>query len=355
MLDEMIDSIQYSLPQQDKERILLRGVKVLTEYHICHCPEYRRIINAVAQNYAGASQLDALPYLPVALFKSHFLKSIPDSQVRMLLTSSGTTGQAVSRIAVDAATARYQSKALAAIMKTVLGTRRLPMLLADNRYLLRDPAMLSARGAGILGMMLFGRQHLFVLDEDMLPDQKALEAFLERFGTEPFLIFGFTFMLWKYLLPAVRGFDLSNGILVHSGGWKKLTDEAVTNEVFKATWEKETGLKFIRNFYGMVEQIGSIFLEGDDGLLYPPNFADVIIRDPYTLKPLPAGEIGVIQVVSLLPHSYPGHSILTEDMGVIEREDREGNWRGKGLRVLGRVTKAELRGCSDIHAFGLPS
>ena len=111
------------------------------------------------------------------------------------------------------------------------------------------------------------------------------------------------------------------------------------------------GLTSIHNFYGMVEQIGSIFLEGPDGLLYPPNFADVIIRDPITWQPLPLGQPGIIQMLSLLPTSYPGHSLLTEDVGVIEKIGSGiDGWRGKGLRVIGRVPKAELRGCSDVIA-----
>ena len=54
---------------------------------------------------------------------------------------------------------------------------------------------------------------------------------------------------------------------------------AVTNAEFKRHFEESTGLHKIFNFYGMVEQVGSVFLEGEDGYLYPPNFADVIIRD----------------------------------------------------------------------------
>ena len=77
----------------------------------------------------------------------------------------------------------------------------------------------------------------------------------------------------------------------------------------------------IFNFYGFVEQIGSVFIEGPDGLLYPPNFTDIIIRRPHSWEPAEVGEEGVIQVVSLLPRSYPGHSVLTEDMGVVATID----------------------------------
>jgi hypothetical protein len=145
--------------------------------------------------------------------------------------------------------------------------------------------------------------------------------------------------------------DLSQGILIHSGGWKKLQQMAVTNTEFKRRFRESTGLHRIFNFYGMVEQVGSVFLEGEDGYLYPPNFADVIVRDPINWKEAPVGTVGVIQVLSLLPLSYPGHSLLTEDLGVIHGIDDSTCGRmGKRFSVIGRVPRAELRGCSDTYA-----
>jgi hypothetical protein len=35
----------------------------------------------------------------------------------------------------------------------------------------------------------------------------------------------------------------------------------------------------------MVEQVGSIFFECEAGYLHAPGFADLIVRDPITLKP----------------------------------------------------------------------
>ena len=163
-------------------------------------------------------------------------------------------------------------------------------------------------------------------------------------------------MVWAYFYQRIRrlGLDLSNGILIHSGGWKKLGEQSVTNVEFKRAFLSDTGLRRIYNFYGMVEQVGSVFLEGEDGCLYPPNFADIIVRDPVTWAELPTGREGVIEVLSLLPKSYPGHAILTEDLGVVDHVDRNTCGRlGKAFRVLGRLPRAELRGCSDTHAAGV--
>ena len=60
------------------------------------------------------------------------------------------------------------------------------------------------------------------------------------------------------------------------------------------------------------------------------------------------GKKGFIQLISLLPSSYPGHSILTEDLGEIVNNSCECSSLGKKFKVHGRIKKAEIRGCSDI-------
>lgn len=352
-IDQWFTLPAHGFPQSQKQVELFSAIRSLTLFHTERCEAYRKILSGYWPDWAAATELHQLPYLPVSLFKTHDLRSVERNDVRMTLSSSGTTGQAVSKIAIDAATSNLQAKGLASSLAHVLGKKRLPMLIIDTEAIFRNPSMMSARGAGVLGMMRFGYDHAFALTPDLQPDLPAVEAFLEKHGAGRFAIFGFTFMVWTYLQNffGSRGLNLENGILIHSGGWKKLQDQAIDNDSFREALGRSFGLHYIHNFYGMVEQLGSIFLEGPSNLLYPPSFSDVIIRCPETWMPLPQGEPGVIQVISLLPHSYPGHSLLTEDFGVIERVDPEENgWMGNGLRVLGRVPKAELRGCSDIIA-----
>ncbi len=353
-LADLFERPQFSIPQDEKEELLLGILSDLTRMHGEKCEPYARILNGIS--YQPADRISDLPYLPVSLFKTNKLSSVSQDEVFKTLTSSGTTGQAVSRITLDRHTADIQSKALRGIMAKILGNTRHPMLIIDTPNVVRNRLEFSARGAGVLGMMPFGRKHTYVLDDDMSLDLAALRDFLERFGNSTFVMFGFTFMAWKYFLQEIRKLDetidLSNGILVHSGGWKKLADEAVWNNEFKSAFQQETGLASIHNFYGMVEQVGSVFLEGDDGWLYPSNFSDVVIRNPETWEEAEYGEPGVVEVLSVLPHSYPGHVLLTEDLGIVHGVGSpESGWSGKQLEILGRVPKAELRGCSDTHAY----
>ncbi|MEV6306192.1 acyl-protein synthetase [Actinoplanes sp. NPDC051861] len=337
----------FTLPQSQKDEVLFKELAGLVEHHRSRCEPYRRILDA--SGFTEASGVVDLPWLPVRLFKTLELKSIPDDEVFKVLTSSGTTGE-VSRIYLDKAAAAEQTRRLGATLQTVLGPKRLPMLLVDSKGILKDRRSFSARGAGVLGMATFGRDHQWALDVDGHVDLDGIRAFLDKHGDQPFLIFGFTFLVWLHLYEIARdnGLDLSNGILIHSGGWKKLVDQAVSPEEFRVRLAG-VGLTKIHNYYGMVEQIGTIFLEGPSGgSLYCPDFADVVVRDPETWAELPPGKPGLLEVVSTLPTSYPGHVLLTEDLGVLHGID-DGDWPGKRFSVLGRLPRAEARGCSDTY------
>lgn len=349
--DELLAGPVRGVPQAEREAALLPVLNALTAHHLAACSPYRRVIEAFGWPREGATLAD-VPWLPVGLFKRERLASVAEADVFKTLTSSGTTGQTPSRIYLDRATAARQTRALAAIMVDLLGPRRRPMLVVDGPDVIRDPKEFSARGAGIVGMLNFGRDHTYVLDADGHPDEGAVTGFLERHRGEPLLVFGFTFLVWEHLLGVFGGrADLSQAVLVHSGGWKALQDRAVDDVVFRRQLAEELGIRSVHNFYGMVEQVGSVFLQGDDGLLHPPPFADVIIRDPDTWREQPVGREGVVQVVSALPTSYPGHSLLTEDLGtVVTVDDPATGHLGKAFTISGRVPRVELRGCSDVSA-----
>ncbi|MEO3793839.1 acyl-protein synthetase [Nonomuraea sp. B10E15] len=338
----------FTLGGAEREAVLAPALAALTERHRQACPPYDRILDAIGARPPYERVAD-LPWLPVRLFKTHELRSVREDQVFRVLTSSGTTGQRPSRVFLDREAAAAQTRMLAATFRGLLGERRLPMLVVDSRSVVRDPA-LSARGAGVLGMMNFGRDHTFVLDERGRVDAEAVKGFLARHGRERFLVFGFTFMVWLHLRGL--GADLSQGVLIHSGGWKRLAEQAVDNAGFRRRLADECGLSRVHNFYGMVEQIGTVFLEGPDGDgLYCPDFADVVIRDPQTWQEAPPGVPGLIEVVSTLPTSYPGHVLLTEDVGVVRGVD-DGCLPGRRFEVLGRLPRAEARGCSDTFGQG---
>lgn len=345
----------FSRSQAEREHWLVPELAALTRHHQAHCPEYARWLRAMFGPACDWQQLEDLPWLPVGVFKTHSPISVPETDIVAAVTSSGTSGQP-SRVRLDSGTADAQARALAGIMARLTGRARLPLLILDCDAVLVQRSTYSARAAGILGMMRLGREVVFALDGDMALRTEAVTEFLHRWGDGPVLVFGFTHMVWAHAVPALAaaGLRLSSGaMLVHGGGWKALADQAVDNATFKRRLAEDVGLLRVHSYYGMAEQVGGICLEGEDGLLHPPPFVDILIRDPLTLAPLPAGRPGLIQIMSLLPRSYPGHSLLTEDMGMVHAIDTK-EWGGKAFSVLGRLKRAEMRGCSDVFAAGVP-
>jgi len=354
--DEPLGWPLHGMPQEERESRFGGALRVLTDHHIANCEPYSRIVSAMFPGWESSEAMIDVPFLPIGLFKERKLQSFPDDELFKTLTSSGTSGAQPSQVFLDRETARRQTKALSITMQGVLGKTRRPMLIVDCEAVVRNRSTFSARGAGVVGMMQFGRSHVYLLNDDMTVNDQALETFLDVADGKPPVMFGFTYMVWLHLYEQLkdRGVDLSGATLIHSGGWKKLVEQSVTNEIFSRSLKEAFGISQVVNFYGMAEQVGSVFVEGEDGLLHTAPFADVIVRNPRTWEEQPIGEEGVLQVLSAVPTGYPGHSILTEDMGVVETvDDPRTPHLGKAFRVTGRVPKSELRGCSDTYAKAL--
>ena len=353
--EKILSTAPFSLSKSQKENFLTENLLALTKHHYQSCGMYRNMLQSISFDDSKIKSYYDLPFIPVSLFKELELKSVEQKDVFKVMTSSGTTGQAVSKIFVDRQTANNQQKTLVNIVSQFTGSARLPMLIIDCPSVIKDRKMFSARGAGILGFSIFGADKTYALNDDMSLNVDEIEKFLDKHKGKKILLFGFTFMIWQHfykeLLNANKKFDLSKGILIHGGGWKKLASEAVSHAEFKDRLESVCGLSDIHDYYGMVEQTGCIYMACECGHLHASVFSDVITRRAIDLQPCAFGEPGIIQVVSLLPVSYPGHSLLTEDEGVILGEDDCPCGRlGKYFKVNGRLKNAGIRGCSDTYA-----
>ncbi len=355
--DELLEKAPYSLSKDEKNRILTERLKELTKLHKENCEEYSRILDSISFDLEKVDNYENLPFLPVRLFKELELRSVPKEEVVKTMTSSGTSGQAVSKIYLDRTTSSNQQKTMVKIVSDYTGSGRMPMIILDCPSVVKNRLMFSARGAGILGFSIFGAKKIYALDDDMNLNVEALKEFLEKYKGQKILLFGFTFMVWKHFykemvrLKDEVSFDLSNGILIHGGGWKKLVNEAVSPEEFHRRLKDICGLDSIHDYYGMVEQTGCIYMQCECGHLHASIFSDVIIRKPEDFSICKKGERGIIQVVSAIPESYPGHSLLTEDEGeILGEDDCPCGRKGKYFKIYGRLKNAEIRGCSDTYA-----
>jgi len=349
----LLKALPFALSQRNKESILLPVLRDMTAMHKAACPAYKRMVDVAFSEHKGAVGLAQVPFIPVSFFKQRSLKSAIDRDVVVNVRSSGTTGERKSRVDLDRATASLSARTLAHTLRAVVGEQRRPMLILDAPSAIRGPDGMSARAAAILGLMPLGREHVFALRENGTINETDVLAFIKKHAKNAPLLFGFTFLVWEAFLPFCQRHapDLSEALLLHTGGWKKRAGIAVDRGAFAKALTETTGLKRIVNFYGMAEMPGAIMMENRNGLFYPPSFVDVIIRDPVTLRPLPHKHEGLVQILSLVPQSFAGHSLLTEDIGIIEATDNgDDGWKGHGFRIIGRLPKAAMRGCSQALA-----
>lgn len=355
MLEDFFKLSPYELSKDEKQKLLTQELLSLTKHHKLHCKEYAAILQALNFNEDNVKSYYDLPFIPVRLFKEYDLMSIDKSQIFKTMTSSGTTGQKVSKIFVDKDTASNQQKTLIKILSDFIGKQRLPMLIIDSPKVVKDRNLFSARGAAILGLSMLARERTYALDENMQLNVEVVKEFCQKYEGQSVLLFGFTFMVWQHLYSELKRLNLKlnlpEAFLITGGGWKKLVTLNISREAFKDALKEQCGIGHFLDHYGMVEQTGSIYAECEYGHLHASNYSDVIIRDPKDFSICKVGQKGIIQVVSVLPHSYPGHSLLTEDEGIILGEDDCPCGRhGKYFTITGRMKKAELRGCSDTYA-----
>jgi hypothetical protein len=360
-VDALIAGPQFATLQAQKDAALLPILRALCQATAASCPPYRRFLDKLGKDPDAWRSPADVPPLPVSMFKRFLLSAVPPEKVVRELYSSSTTGQQPSRIQIDKTTAFRQSRALVSILKEYLGTRRRPLLVFDSDASVQPGSGLTARGAAIRGVANFASETVYGLDRtpagDLALDADRAADFFARHAGEPILLFGFTFVVWtRLVLPCeARGvaYRAPEAMLLHTGGWKKLADQAVSKDEFTGRTAALLGMdpRRIADFYGMVEQVGTVFVDCPAGNKHAPAFADVILRRPLGLEPAVPGESGIIEVLSVLPTSYPGHALLTEDQGtLLGVDDCPCGRKGKYFRFTSRIQRAEIRGCGDTFA-----
>jgi hypothetical protein len=132
-------------------------------------------------------------------------------------------------------------------------------------------------------------------------------------------------------------------VVLHGGGWKKLATHGVTREAFNAGVHEACPDATVVNYFGMVEQVGTVYFDCSEGSFHEHELARFTVRSPETLR---VADRGLLQTFSTVPRSYPGHSLLTDD--VVERVTSCpcGNV-AQAFRYIDRRANSPVRGCSN--------
>lgn len=316
--------LKQPLSQSEKEPLFRAALVESLRHHLAACPPFRRFCELRKFDPEGWERIEELPFLPAALFKRRLLSSVPPEKQLRIVTSSATSSQTPSRIPIDSVTSVRQSRTLLWLLADLLGSERLPF------FLLSEPSMgqggeISARSAALRGFLM-AASSVTVVDS---PEQLGRGVLL-----------GYPSQLYRQLLlPLEKKRSLPELQVVHFGGWKR--EEGIDPARLRALFEERLGVSRVVDLYGLTEQLGIVYADLGEGIRRVPSVSEVVVRDPRTLRPVADGEVGLLQLITPLPYSYPGLSLLVDDLGRIVRRDE----RGVAFELLGRAERAERRGC----------
>ncbi len=355
-INRLISAEQYIYTSSKKEKILLPIIKAQMKMQYKQNKHIKSWFDKINLDIDGVTRLSDVPLLSTQMFKYFDLRtsSLP---LQRILYSSATTSQTPSKIPISKVTAFRQTKALLSIIKDFFSTKRRPLLIIDSPSSNINSDAITARGAAIRGFSIIAKESEYAFDDDkdnLVFNKERVVNFFKKHKDQKIFALGFTYIIWSKFLTAMKQekltFNHPDIVLIHGGGWKKLKDQRVSKEIFSNTIASlfNTKSSNILDFYGMVEQTGIVFIDCPYGYKHVPNFAEVKIRDFYTQKENGIGEQGFIQILNVLPDSYPGWSILTEDVGeLVGVDDCRCGRKGNYFVIKSRLEKTEVRGCGD--------
>lgn len=333
----------------------------INNFHISNCPEFGAFVASSDESASITGEWGDLPYLPTSIFKGLSLRSVSSDEIFREVQSSATSVGRPSRIFLDRANNTRWTRSLLKIMGHRVGLERFDLILLDEELSsLKGP--ISARSSMSIALMQMSSTHEAFMEFDPSKGQLDLVAdkLIEKLKSigdgSNCLIFGFTYVLYVAVVERLErlkeSFALPGLTIVHAGGWKKLQDRAISAEVLNEKLVKTFGVQEenIIDVYGFTEQGGMFYPTCKYGFRHPPPWGEVLVRDLNTLKLVRDGEQGLLQFFSVLQTSYPGHSIISEDVGyIVSRSSCRCGMNNTAFKVLGRSDVAtEVRGCGDI-------
>lgn len=333
------------------EAQFLAEMNDLVAHHRHGCEPYARLTGATPL----ATRVEELPFVHVGLFKHiELVTAVPGPGARRTVMSSSTSGTP-SRVSIDEHSAALQAISSRAILADFIGQEKRPLLILDSVDSLRRRGEFSARILAAMSLKPFASETFFLLKDagDAASLQVAQVACaLKHPG--PLMVYGFSWVLWLAWTQTAWPEELRRELrtrevtYVHSGGWKKLEAARVARQAFDESLLAIAGPgSQVLDYYGLVEQMGVVYPLCQHGARHVPRWAEVLVRDSWSLEPL-ADAPGQLQLLNTLNWGTPSHSVLTEDTGRLLPGPCPCGRSGRRFELLGRLPKAELRGCANV-------
>ena len=290
-------------------------------------PVYKEFLHHLDISANSISGIEEVPFLPIELFKSKQITSVPNLPAHYF-ESSGTTSEIRSRHYVND---------LAFYEDVILNTFKI-FYGAPEQYcfLFLLPSYLERKNASLVFMcntlLKSGRKTSgFYLNEFDALKKILLSNELNQIKT---ILLGVSFALLDF--AEANALDLQNTIIIETGGMKGRREE-ITRAELHDQLKKSFNTKNIHSEYGMTELLSMAYSNGE-GKFNSPAWMKILIRDPEDpfniLEDGKSGCINIIDLANIESCSF----IATQDIGKINADN--------SFEVLGRYDNSDVRGCN---------
>ena len=300
----------------------------LFHYQAEYVSVYSKFLKALSVNHEAITEVDQIPFLPVAFFKTHKVIS-KENEAELVFSSSGTTGEITSQhFIVDI---KVYQKSFRECFQNFYGD------VSEYCVLALLPSYLERKGSSLVYMaddLIKESKH--PLSGFYLNNYKELSEKLKvlRDKKQKTILLGVTYAM----LDLAEQFPLSfpELIIMETGGMKGKRKEMLREELHQKLC-KAFNVTHIHSEYGMTELLSQAYSK-EKGIYKAPPWMKILIRDRNDPKYyLPSNSTGGINVIDLA-NIYSCAFIATQDLG--KQLDDE------SFEVLGRFDNSDLRGCN---------
>jgi long-chain-fatty-acid---luciferin-component ligase len=339
---------------EEIHRRQLETIRCAFLHHYSHCLEYHRICESQGvrpEDIKTREDFLKIPLLTSEFFKNNTILSVPEEDITLVLTTSGTTSQNPSRLPKDFLSVKRQHAVI---------DRVIAMYVTKMAHYLGYFAPPPNEATIWMSLVPFVPLQGYVVDYYMEGGKLSISDVFNRMkfaksrSWTPGGLAAFHFFYKKLMdytketgqEPPLKGDDLE--MVLTGGGWKNLKEEMISKDKFQIMLSDyfEVPYSRVRDAYGFGEtNIVAFDCAYHNGMHVDPHTL-VSIRDPKNVdEEVAPGEEGIIAVYDPTMNSFPAF-VLSDDVGYIDDfHECECSANTQKIYLTGRAPKAELRSC----------
>ena len=289
---------------------------------------YRQFCDGVKKTPSQVNTLPEIPFMPISFFKHHAVKTGDFNEV-VVFESSGTVSEYASKHYVKDLELYKTSflKSFEHFYGALQNYQILPLL----------PSYLERSGSSLIYMIDTMMQcsgqtdcsYYLYNHEDLFQRLQVLKT-----SSKKTILFGVSFALLDFAEHYTL--DFPELIVFETGGMKGRRQELLKSELHERL-KQAFRVPQIHSEYGMTELLSQSYSAGEN-LFFSPPWQKILIRDQrnplHVLSTDLRGGINVIDFANLYSCSF----IATEDLGI--------TYPDNSFEILGRIDRAEMRGCN---------